>query len=398
VFLLLGVVINYVLKKYSCRKVGIAGSVVFFIGSFTSAFANSTALLAFAYGVLQGIGVGLMIPAALTSFNNYFLRRRTFAMGVTQVITGIGSMILPILLQKLMEIYGFRGTQMIISAIGLHSLLCAAVQIPATSHTKRKKDGVLNIEESVSEDKGKNRKKSVDAVTSVINRKPQTLKEHHNQKWEYFELRTSDVKEKAETLKEWQASDTHGGMYHDSFLTPDKNISCEHVRGENLIGDSNTRINPVINTNVKSYDQNEFQTIQNISRNPSLVREGQTESTNENISMGTVNEIVTVNGDTNKESQRFVEYHGVKHTKSKKRNVQEEDSANQSLLRIDYLKVRNQPSTDLTSATTENSLSLNSTKSTVTVSGSLSSSCERRITNDETLVLKSVTNIRQPNM
>jgi hypothetical protein len=386
VYLLLGLVINYILRKYSCRQVGVAGSTIFFIGSFTSAFANSAVLLAFAYGVLQGIGIGLMVPATLTSFNKYFFRRRTFAMGVAHVITGIGTMILPIILQKLMQIYGFRGTQLIIAAISLHSLLCAVVQIPPTSHMDRKKADLGKD--------GNNRKDSLDSGKRVFDREPQVVTS--------FDLRAKAVNKNAETSRKSKSSRTLEGMPPDSFLQRGENISRKHVKGEIPNVDSNARSYLVINTNVKSCSQTEFQKNENFSRNSSLLREGNTESTKGNISVRNLNEIVDTNSDMNKESQKIVTDHEANYPKSEECNFQEDDSADKLLLGDNNLKVHcisNRPYTDLASTTSGNSINISDSKATDTSLRSETSSSEtRRITNDGTSVLKTVDNTEEPNM
>jgi len=385
-YLLLGLVINYILGKYSCRQVGVAGSVIFFIGSFTSAFANSAVLLAFAYGVLQGIGLGLIIPATLTSFNKYFFRRRTFAMGVVQVITGIGTMILPIILQKVMQIYGFRGTQLIIAAIGLHSLLCAAVQIPPASHVDRKKADLGKD--------GNNRKDSFDSGKRVFDRKPQAVTS--------FDLRAKAVNKKTETSRQSISSETLGGMQPDSFLQRGENISHKQLKGEIPNIDSNARRDHVINTNVKSCSQKEFQANENISQNPSLLREGYTESTEGNISLRNLNEMVDMNSDVNKESQSIVMDHETNYPKYEECNVQEDDSADKHLLGDDNLKVHcfsNQPYTNLASTTTGHPINISDSEATVTSPMSeTSSSKRRRNKNDGTLVLETVANTRETNM
>ena len=374
-YLFLGVVINYILGKYSCRQVCSAGSIIFFIGSFTSAFANSAALLAFAYGALQGIGLGLMIPAALTSLNNYFFRRRTLAMGVAQVITGIGNMVLPIILQKLMKIYGFRGTQLIISAIGLHSLLCAVVQIPPASHVDHKKA-------ELGKD-GNNRKDSLDPGAS-------------------FDLRARAANNKTETSTQSESSETLGGVQPDSFLEQGENISRKHVKEENSNLDTNARSDHVISTNVRSYSQKEFQTNENISQNPSLIREGHTESTEGNISVRNLNEIVDINSDTNKDCQSIVVSHKENHPTSVKRNAEEDDSEDKQLLGDDNLKVHcvsNLPSTELSSTTAGNLIYISDSRTTGTSLRTwISNSLTRRITNDGTLVLQTVDNTKEPNM
>jgi hypothetical protein len=80
-----------------------------------------------------------MVPAAFTNFNYYFVRRRTFAMAVTQLIIGVAAMVIPLAIEMLMEEYGFRGTQAIIAAFSLHAMLGMVVQQPVKYHVKKKK-------------------------------------------------------------------------------------------------------------------------------------------------------------------------------------------------------------------------------------------------------------------
>jgi hypothetical protein len=130
---------NYALNTFTCRQVGVTGSVIYFCGSFFTAFATNVYQIIFTYGILQGIGLGLMVPAAFTSFNHYFVHRRTFAMAVTQTIIGVAAMVIPLAIQKLLEEYGFRGTQAIIAAFSLHAMLGMVVQQPVKYHVKKKK-------------------------------------------------------------------------------------------------------------------------------------------------------------------------------------------------------------------------------------------------------------------
>ena len=130
---------NYALTNFTCRQVGVTGAIIYFWGSFLTAFATNVYQIIITYGILQGIGLGLMVPAAFTSFNHYFVRRRTFAMGVTQMIIGIGAMVIPLVIQKLLEEYGFRGTQAIIAAFTLHALVGMIVQQPVKYHMKKKR-------------------------------------------------------------------------------------------------------------------------------------------------------------------------------------------------------------------------------------------------------------------
>ncbi|PSN41452.1 hypothetical protein C0J52_14532 [Blattella germanica] len=135
----LGLVMNYALNTFSCRQVGVTGAIIYFCGSFLTAFVTNVYQIIFTYGILQGIGLGLMVPATFTSFNHYFVRRRTFAMAIAQLIIGVAAMVIPLVIQLLLEEYGFRGTQAIIAAFTLHALLGMVVQQPVRYHMKRKK-------------------------------------------------------------------------------------------------------------------------------------------------------------------------------------------------------------------------------------------------------------------
>ncbi|KAJ8871201.1 hypothetical protein PR048_027507 [Dryococelus australis] len=64
-------------------------------------------------GTLAGVGFGLMITPSFTAFNTYFIRRRNFAMGLSQIVIGMGCMVYPLFINALYDKYGFRGTQVI---------------------------------------------------------------------------------------------------------------------------------------------------------------------------------------------------------------------------------------------------------------------------------------------
>jgi hypothetical protein len=294
-------------------------------------------------------------------------------------------MILPITLQKLMQIYGFRGTQLIIAAISLHSLLSAAVQIPPASHVDRKKADLGKD--------GNNRKDSSDSGKKVFDRKPQAATS--------FDLRAKSVNKKTETSRISKSSESLGRMQPDSFFRQGENISRKHVQGEIPNVDSNGRSDHVINTNVKSCSQTEFQTNENVSQNHSLLRQVYSESAKGNISLRNLNEMIDMNSDMNKESQNIAMDHEANYPKSEECDVQEDDSAEKHLLGNENLKVRcfsNRPNTDLASTATGHPINISDSRATVTSLRSGSSSSKTRITNDGTLLLKTVDSTKEANM
>lgn len=399
-----------------------AGSLIFFTGSFVSAFANSTFVLAFAFGLLQGIGIGLMIPAALTSFNHYFCRRRTFAMGVTQVIAGIGSMILPIILQKVIEEYGFRGTQVIISAISLNSLICAAAQQPVEKRFKRTKASTIFRQEcgSVGHGKPNIRSDYVDFDMKVVDGKPGTLHESSNITKESPDLGVRNVNRMPETLGEshdtWESSNTEMrtaigkheplNVSHDdnrespksvkrvngNYLHPDETVTWQMVKGVIVTGEPKPSNADVTNIHVKSQSL----ATANMYENASPVCESHVDNVNGSNSTANLDEVI------NKYSEQS---HIVVVNNKEGQNVfddnDEDDTAERHLLRDDFVKERYHPdctSTHMGSTTTENQVSIIDLRATVAGPRRRAGSCDRRCTDEEASMSKYAVNTEASNM
>lgn len=77
-----------------------------------------------------------MIPVAYTSFNHYFVKKRVVMMSVAQTLIGVGTMIYPILVQFLMDKYGFRGSMAILAAINGHAIVGMMAMHPIEWHYK----------------------------------------------------------------------------------------------------------------------------------------------------------------------------------------------------------------------------------------------------------------------
>lgn len=77
-----------------------------------------------------------MIPVAYTTFNLYFVTNRVAMMSAAQTLIGIGAMIYPILVQFLLDTYGFRGAMAILAAINGHAIFGMLVMHPVEWHYK----------------------------------------------------------------------------------------------------------------------------------------------------------------------------------------------------------------------------------------------------------------------
>lgn len=83
-----------------------------------------------------GAAFGFCIPVAFGTFNQYFVMRRIFVMSLAQAIIGILMMGFPIMVNFLMETYGFRGMLAIIAALSAHNIFGMMLMHPIEWHYK----------------------------------------------------------------------------------------------------------------------------------------------------------------------------------------------------------------------------------------------------------------------
>ncbi|XP_055642216.1 monocarboxylate transporter 7 [Toxorhynchites rutilus septentrionalis] len=147
-----GLFTNTLMKKTSCRTVGLIGAVLYVSGSFLTIFVRSTNELLLSFSVLQGAGFGLMIPVSYTTFNAYFVEKRVLMMSISQTLIGLGTMFYPIFIQRTMEAFGFRGCMAVLAAVNSHTLVAMLVMHPVEWHMKK-----VKIEDEANEPMTKNK-------------------------------------------------------------------------------------------------------------------------------------------------------------------------------------------------------------------------------------------------
>ncbi|XP_055912908.1 monocarboxylate transporter 7 [Eupeodes corollae] len=132
-----GLFSNSLFNRFSRRTVGIVGGILYFIGNVMQVYVKTTAELTVAYSLVQGIAAGLIIPASYTCFNSYFVKKRVMMMAFSQTVIGVGTMCYPVVIQKLNELYGFRGSLLILAAINSHAILGMLIMQPVEWHMKK---------------------------------------------------------------------------------------------------------------------------------------------------------------------------------------------------------------------------------------------------------------------
>jgi MFS family permease len=70
------------------------------------------------------------------AINTYFRERRSKAVGFGMTAMGLGPVFMPLVISKLMDIYGVTGTALILGGLSLHSLVAALLLQPVKWHMK----------------------------------------------------------------------------------------------------------------------------------------------------------------------------------------------------------------------------------------------------------------------
>ena len=79
--LISGPIMSNLVDKYGCQKMTMIGGVLACAGFVLSAFSNSVEMLFFTFGIIAGIGLGVVYVTAVVSIAFWFEAKRTFATG-----------------------------------------------------------------------------------------------------------------------------------------------------------------------------------------------------------------------------------------------------------------------------------------------------------------------------
>ncbi|XP_050091260.1 uncharacterized protein LOC126574893 [Anopheles aquasalis] len=117
-------------QRFSCRIVVIIGGVFCGLGLTLSYFATSLYHLLFTFGILTGIGGGLSTTPGIVIVSQYFEKHRALANGITISGTAAGSFVFPMLIERLIHLFGFHGTLLILGGCMLHVCVSGALYRP----------------------------------------------------------------------------------------------------------------------------------------------------------------------------------------------------------------------------------------------------------------------------
>ncbi|XP_045207396.2 monocarboxylate transporter 5-like [Mercenaria mercenaria] len=132
-----GPVIGVLVKRFSCRKVVMVGSVVTCILILVSTQMPGPATMRLTHGVLAGIGLGMVYQPSIMIIAFWFEHKRAFATGLALMGAGVGVFIFKPLYKHLLDIHDWKNATVILAALFLNCAAAGALFRPLT-HAKPK--------------------------------------------------------------------------------------------------------------------------------------------------------------------------------------------------------------------------------------------------------------------
>ncbi|XP_008556560.1 monocarboxylate transporter 12 isoform X2 [Microplitis demolitor] len=129
-YLSAGPVVSALTNRYGCRAVCMAGSFIAATAFVLSTFASSVNMLMLIYGVMGGIGFGLIYLPAVVCVGYYFETKRSLATGIAVCGSGFGTFAFAPLANFLVESYSWKGAHLILAGLILNCAVFGALMRP----------------------------------------------------------------------------------------------------------------------------------------------------------------------------------------------------------------------------------------------------------------------------
>ncbi|XP_078019712.1 monocarboxylate transporter 9-like [Epinephelus lanceolatus] len=150
--LIVGPVCSVCVVNFGVRPVTIFSGVMVAGGFMLSAFAPNVPFLIFSYGIVVGVGLGLLYAAVVIITCLYFDKKRGLALGIVSTGTGVGGALFATLQSELIEVFGLEGCLLIIGALALNVVPCGGLMRPLTAPRYYLKQRAAILEQHLQEE------------------------------------------------------------------------------------------------------------------------------------------------------------------------------------------------------------------------------------------------------
>ncbi|XP_038213881.1 monocarboxylate transporter 3 isoform X3 [Zerene cesonia] len=131
VYLAAGPVVSALCNKFGCRAVCVAGSFVATIAFVLSTFSKSVTMMMITYGLLGGIGFGMIYLPSVVAVGYYFETRRSLATGIAVCGSGVGTFSFAPLASILLQEFGsWQNANLLLAGLILNCAVFGALMRP----------------------------------------------------------------------------------------------------------------------------------------------------------------------------------------------------------------------------------------------------------------------------
>lgn len=158
--LLSGPVMSALVDRYGCRSMTILGGLVSALGFALASLSNTIEMMMITFGVIAGLGLGLVYVTAVVSIAYWFEKKRNLAVGLGACGTGVGTFVYAPMTQYFIEEYGWRGTILLLSGTLLNLCVCGCVMRDPEWWIQEQKKQRSEDKSNYSKDESKSRNSS----------------------------------------------------------------------------------------------------------------------------------------------------------------------------------------------------------------------------------------------
>lgn len=153
IILLTGPLAAFAVNRLGTRWTCISGSIISALAILASSYSSSLSLLVLSYGVLGGLGLGLMYLPAVVAVSQYFTRRISLVTGISVCGSGVGTFVYAPIASSLVQTLGWRGSIRVMSLTCVLGVLCGITMTtgPKSAVSKRRQNEDSEDEEEQEE-------------------------------------------------------------------------------------------------------------------------------------------------------------------------------------------------------------------------------------------------------
>lgn len=145
-YLLAGPIAGVLANRFGCRRVVMFGTLISVTGLLVSTVSPNVEVLIITYGVITGIGFGLIYLPSIVIIGYWFEKKRAFATGMALCGSGIGTLLFSSFNTYLLAEYDIKNGTVILAGVVLQCAICGACYRPLykVKQTPRMKRGIVS--------------------------------------------------------------------------------------------------------------------------------------------------------------------------------------------------------------------------------------------------------------